>query len=276
MTMALKALIFDLGGVLLEWDRHGATALAPTQFLAIMNSPAWYQLDKGELTVKQSCEHFSAMLGIEAAVVEASLQEAQRSLRVVRGFVDTIDALKASNADLKFYIMSNISVVFASGNEGMRKPELSFWRHVLSQIGVRPDQAIMIDDAVENICAARSLGIHGLLVDSKHPNRARKILHNLLEDPGARAQAFMKVHATNHTCVVEGLKDVTIKDNFSQLMIWELTGDSTLVGLRWPAGTPLEDRDCAPGKQISSMNGMSNEVSPDEIKNNVKLGLWNY
>lgn len=54
--MALKALIFDLGGVLLEWDRHGATALAPTQFLAIMNSPAWYQLDRGELTVKQSCE----------------------------------------------------------------------------------------------------------------------------------------------------------------------------------------------------------------------------
>ncbi|KAJ0379553.1 hypothetical protein COL26b_002061 [Colletotrichum chrysophilum] len=216
------------------------------------------------------------MLGMEAAIIENSLREAQKSLRVVRGFVDTIEALKASNADLKFYIMSNISVIFASGNEGMRKPELGFWRHVLNQIGVRPEQAIMIDDTVENICAARSLGIHGLLVDSKHPNKARNVLHNLLGDPEARAQAFMKSHATNHICVVEGLQDVTIKDNFSQLMIWELTGDSTLVDLRWPGGKLLKDKDCAPGERIFSMNDMANGASPDDIKNNVELGLWNY
>ena len=56
MAPGFKAIIFDLGGVLLDWDRHSANALSADQFLAIMNSTAWHNLDRGKITLKQACK----------------------------------------------------------------------------------------------------------------------------------------------------------------------------------------------------------------------------
>lgn len=51
------------------------------------------------------------MLGVDPSVVESSLDEAQLSLLVNNALVQTIHELKASNPNLKLYIMSNISRV---------------------------------------------------------------------------------------------------------------------------------------------------------------------
>ena len=55
MVAGYKALVFDLGGVLLEWDRNNVNALSSSQFLTIMNSTTWHSMDKGVLTVKEAC-----------------------------------------------------------------------------------------------------------------------------------------------------------------------------------------------------------------------------
>lgn len=51
------------------------------------------------------------MLGKDTNILEDSLEEAQKSLKVVHPLVETIHDLKASNPELKFYVMSNISKV---------------------------------------------------------------------------------------------------------------------------------------------------------------------
>lgn len=51
-----KALVFDLGGVLLDWDRHSVNALTPGQFMTIMNSKAWHSFDRGSITLKEACK----------------------------------------------------------------------------------------------------------------------------------------------------------------------------------------------------------------------------
>lgn len=56
MAFRFKALVFDLGGVLLEWDRHSINALSPAQFLTLMNSPTWHRLDRGNVTLKEACK----------------------------------------------------------------------------------------------------------------------------------------------------------------------------------------------------------------------------
>ena len=56
MALKFKALVFDLGGVLLEWDYHSVNALSPGQFLAIMNSAAWRNLERGNVTLKEAYE----------------------------------------------------------------------------------------------------------------------------------------------------------------------------------------------------------------------------
>ena len=56
MISNFKVLIFDLGGVLLEWDRHSMDALSPGQFLDIMNSTTWHSLDRGNVTLEEACK----------------------------------------------------------------------------------------------------------------------------------------------------------------------------------------------------------------------------
>ncbi|KAI1496063.1 HAD-like protein [Biscogniauxia marginata] len=287
MAPNFKALIFDLGGVLLEWDRHSANALSPGQFLTIMNSTTWHDLDRGKLTVKAACENFGKILGVDPSTAEIALEQAQKSLSVNLALVQTIYDLKVSSPDLEFYVMSNISrehfkivqaldlpwsmfsKTFISGLEGMRKPDLCFFEHVIREIGYDPSQMIFVDDTVENICAARSLGIYGILVDNKLA-KVGGTLRNLLQNPLVRAEDFMKSNAKNHHCVVEGHNDILLKDNFAQLIIWELTGDADMVYLRWPSNTLNGNR--------MSLNGKLNGKAGSEtfVNEDVKNNLWNY
>lgn len=168
---------------------------------------------------------------------------------------------------------------FASGAEGMRKPDLGFFQHVIKETGVHPSEIIMIDDTPENVCAARSQGMHALLVDKSLPN-VGGVLLNLLQDPLQRADLFLKDNARNHHCLVEGHEEIRLKDNFAQLMIWELTDNEDIIYLRWPNGKvhgnhPSENGRLN-GRRNFHSNGESNGHLNGVVTSDVKNGLWNY
>lgn len=57
--------------------------------------------------------------------------------------------------------------IFASALEGMRKPDLEFYEHVLKQIDTSAAETIFVDDKLENVIAAQAVGMVGLhLTDS--------------------------------------------------------------------------------------------------------------
>ncbi|KAI0145410.1 HAD-like protein [Xylariaceae sp. FL1272] len=283
MATNVKPLVFDLGGVLLDWDRNSVSTLSARQFSTIIHSTAWHDLDRGHISLQEACVEFSKILGIEAHVIEMSLEEAQKSLIINASLVQTVVDVRASNKDLKLYAMSNISkehfqvvkrldlpwdifeFVYVSGVEGKRKPDLCAFEHLVKKVGCTPDQLLLIDDTVENICAARSIGMHGMLVDNSFV-RSGGALRNMFHDPGPRALAFLKSNAGRHHCTVEGHGDVILKDNFAPLMIWELTGDASIVSLKWPSGKRTGVQSEAQGE----MNGHS--LDRQDIKN----GLWNF
>lgn len=179
---------------------------------------------------------------------------------------------------------------FASGVEGMRKPDLCFYQHVIKEIKVHPSEIIIIDDAPENVCAARSQGMHAILVD-KSTSIVGGTLLNLLQDPVQRADAFLKTNAGNHYCIVEGHEEIRLKDNFAQLMIWELTDDEDIIYLKWPNGKIHEIYPSENGYYLNSpsthqLNGHLNGHSNGQLNghfhgdgyvtSDVKNGLWNY
>ena len=186
------------------------------------------------------------------------------------------------NIDLPWSIFDK---AFASGVEGMRKPDLCFFQHVIKETGVHPSEIIMIDDTAENICAARSQGMHAILVDKSLPSVGGRLL-SLLQDPLQRAEVFLKDNARNHDCVVEGHKEIMLKDNFAQLMIWELTDDEDIIYLKWPYGKMHGTHPSENGHLNGHLNGHSNGhldgQSSDHFNGNafatldVKNGLWNY
>lgn len=55
MPRKYSSIIFDLGGVLLKWDKSSANDLSAAQFTALLNSKVWHDLDRGVLSVKEAC-----------------------------------------------------------------------------------------------------------------------------------------------------------------------------------------------------------------------------
>jgi epoxide hydrolase-like predicted phosphatase len=55
--------------------------------------------------------------------------------------------------------------VIDSSAVGVRKPDPRIYRMALDALGgVAPAEAVLVDDALGNITAAKALGIHGVLV----------------------------------------------------------------------------------------------------------------
>ncbi|KAF9893553.1 hypothetical protein FE257_010865 [Aspergillus nanangensis] len=105
--------------------------------------------------------------------------------------------------------------IYVSANVGMRKPDLCFYNYVLEDIGLPSHAVVIVDDLQENVLAAQSLGIHGILFES-HEELCRRI-QNLLGDPVAR-----------------GLRPAraSLRENFSQLLIFEQMQNRGLVDLQ--------------------------------------------
>ena len=70
-----------------------------------------------------------------------------------------------------------------------RKPNIGFYKHVIDNSGIDPSRTIFIDDKIENILTARSLGMHGIVFDDQE--KAIQQLRNLSGDPVARGQNFL-------------------------------------------------------------------------------------
>lgn len=182
--------------------------------------------------------------------------------------------MKLTRRQEHFEIVQNLALpwslfseTFASGHIGMRKPDLCFFEHVIDRTGCRPNELIMIDDQAENICAARSLGIHGLLMlNEASVNIVCQEVGNLVQSAIPRAEAYLKANARNHHCVVDG-HDVVLKDNFAQLLIWEITHDEDIIYLKWPSGRHHPTQ--------TLVNGRKNNVKVS-LHTDFKNGLWNY
>lgn len=153
------------------------------------------------------------------------------------------------NGHLKVYAMTNIAKddfarlkttlpdwslfdgEFTSFDAGMTKPELGYYKHVFDRIGLDdPSSAIFVDDKVDNVNAARSLGTQGIVFES--PGSLLRRLRNQLLDPVARARQYMTRNAHRHTSCIENGPE--FRDVFSQFLIqWELN-DASILSLSPP------------------------------------------
>jgi FMN phosphatase YigB (HAD superfamily) len=126
------------------------------------------------------------------------------------------DVLRTKAADWDVF-----DSVFASGEVGMRKPDLCFYKHVLQAIDARPEEVIFVDDKLENVISARSLGI--CAIQFKDATSLARTLENLLGNPILRGKNFLSKNARKMDSITD--TGVEIKDNFAQLLILEATQD---------------------------------------------------
>ncbi|KAK3388029.1 Haloacid dehalogenase-like hydrolase-domain-containing protein [Podospora didyma] len=316
MKMTHEAIVFDLGDVLFDWHAEAVTTVPKDVLRNMMNSTTWHDLERGILTCEETCEILGTQFKVLPAAIQEALIQAQASLRVnenLSALIRELGALAAAGGGPRIYAMTNIARehfnvlqglpfpwlsftrVFTSFDAGMRKPDLRFYRYVLREIGCDASKTVFLDDRPENICAARSLGIHGQLVDRGASDEAKtitisRLLNNLVEDSAIRdrAEVFLRSGAGQHNSVIEA-KGISFKDNFSQLLVMEITGVEDIIQhLTWPnewpnkAGLPKDTGSLSDSEDSAIVllegSSLSSHVEPDGTPDcdSVQHGFWNY
>ena len=199
----IKAVIFDMGGVLLRTidpsprealgQRYGFTLRQ--LFEIVFGSESSQQAERGE---KTEAEHWSwalDQLGVAQEDRESFIHQWWAGDRMDYDLLQFIDRLRPavrtgllSNAwiDTRANITEHwgsldpyFDVVIFSAEAGMRKPAPEFFHWLLEKLGARSEEAIFVDDFGENIQAAQALGLHTVKFFS--PYQARQEVLEMLD-----------------------------------------------------------------------------------------------
>jgi len=193
---ATRALLFDLGGVLLDIDFGRALAAwAPHSRLPPERLREAFRLDEpyerheaGALAAEGYFAHLREALALEcdAATVQAGfnaillgeIAETVQLLEAVRQRVpcyaiSNTNAVHVTEIDRAFpQLLPRFTRVFASHETGHRKPHAAAFEHALREIGVAGAEVLLFDDLVANVEAARALGLQAVLVRGPQDVRA--------------------------------------------------------------------------------------------------------
>lgn len=182
--MAIKNVIFDFGGVLVDWNprylyqEHFQNEDEMEFFLKNICTEDWnIQQDNGrllteatELLQKQFPEHH-VMIGRFYGEWEKMLKGE------IPGTVEILHKLKghyrlygltnwsAETIDIaynRFSFFSEFDGILVSGVEKMIKPEHRIYRLLLERYGIKAEESVFIDDNEKNIIAAREVGLHAI------------------------------------------------------------------------------------------------------------------
>lgn len=220
------------------------TSISPKTLKAILSSTIWHDYERGRLSEDECYRLSGERFSLDPEEVRQAILDARDSLRPDDAFIRFIRDLQAeAQGTLRIFAMSNISApdyavartkhtewgiferVFTSAAVGMRKPDLCFFKFVLDEIKAQPSSVVFVDDRSENVLAARSLGINGIVFDDVQ--RVRQSLRLFTGDPVCRGLSFLEAR-------VGRLESETncgqiIAENFAQLLILEATNKRELV-----------------------------------------------
>jgi 2-haloacid dehalogenase len=195
MNTNIKAIIFDYGNVLLEWDprhvyrRYFDNDEAIDRFLHEVDFMSWNaQQDRGR-TFKAGVADHSQKFPQYAHLFQAYHDHWKDSIG--NPLVDTVEILKElKQAGYPIYGLSNWSAetfpyarakhaffdlfddMVISGAVGHVKPEPEIYQILLEKIGRPAEECLFIDDSLPNIKQAEKLGIKGIHFQSAEQLRS--------------------------------------------------------------------------------------------------------
>ena len=179
--LAIGAVLFDLGGVLVDWNpRHLYRKMfrdeaAMEHFLATVCTQAWNEeQDAGRLF----CEGVELLIARhprqEAAIRAYDLRWGEMLKGAIEGSVAILAELRARRIPLfaltnwsaekfplaraRFAFLEWFAGILVSGEEGLRKPDPRIYGLAVERFGLEPEQTLYVDDAEKNIAAAALLG----------------------------------------------------------------------------------------------------------------------
>jgi FMN phosphatase YigB (HAD superfamily) len=131
--MNIRNVIFDVGGVLLQWDPpafiaklHPDSATQARIRREIFEHADWHEFDRGALDLDAAVAVFGQRAGLAPEQMRALLRTANESLNPIP------------------------------------KPEPAIYKHLVEKTGIVPAESVFIDDLTKNVIAARECGLHAI------------------------------------------------------------------------------------------------------------------
>ncbi|MBN1895492.1 HAD family phosphatase [bacterium] len=183
----LRAVLFDLGGVLVEFDgtkplvemTSGRLDLEDARKFWI-HSPAVRRFETGRSSAAEFAGEALKELGLSMegqAFLEDFISWEKGLLPGAFGLLDQIrprilTACLSNNNVLHWDLLKSrfgmdrkFHRCFLSHEIGLIKPDPELFRHVLSALGLEAEEALFLDDNPEHVQAAAGIGIVGMRVD---------------------------------------------------------------------------------------------------------------
>jgi len=181
----VNAVVFDVGGVLIDWNpRHLYRKVfddhdAMERFLAEVCTPDWNeQADAGRSTTEITAELCRAHPDKRDLIESYYARFSEMMKESIDGSVALVERLHGHGVPL--YVLSNFSAetfplarerfgfferfagLVISGAEGVKKPDRRIFDLLIERFGLAPARTLFIDDRHENAQAARDAGWQAL------------------------------------------------------------------------------------------------------------------
>ena len=210
----IRATLWDFGGVILSspfapFSRYEEQRGLPDGFIRRLNATnhhvnAWAHLERGDITFNEFCDRFESearqaggeldareVMGLLSGEVRPAMVEALRRCHerlrtalLTNNFTAAgsggNDPAAGSGTDHSG-ILSLFDVVIESSKAGVRKPDPRFYAMACDALGIRPDEAVFLDDLGINLKPAREMGMTTIKVTD--PGRAIDELQNVVGFP---------------------------------------------------------------------------------------------
>jgi 2-haloacid dehalogenase len=207
---AIKAVVFDIGGVLLDWDpRYLYRDLfddedSMERFLAEVCTLAWHHAHDLGVSFEASCAALAERHPDQADLIWAWGRRSEEMIGgPIAGTVEILRELLA--AGVPCYALTNMEAetyplrrerydflrwfagTVVSSHERMAKPDPEIFRRLLERFALTAPATLLIDDAQRNVVAARKLGMRAIRFQS--PAQVRGCLERmgLLTGPQGRS-----------------------------------------------------------------------------------------
>ena len=183
---ATRTLLFDLGGVLIDWNpryvyrAHFDDDEKMEWFLANITDPDWNENQDAGYSLHAAMEEkvkefpdweteIRMYYGDWEAMLGGPIEDMVSLFRELRAeSVQPIYALTNWSAETfpvaleRYGFLHDFDGIVVSGVEKMRKPDPKFYQLALDRYDLQAENVVFIDDNLRNIEAARAMGITGI------------------------------------------------------------------------------------------------------------------
>ena len=203
MKKGVSTVVFDLGGVLIDWNpRHLYRKILSDEpermewFLSNICTPEWNAQQDAGRTMQEACDTLVREHPEHEELIRAYYDRWEEMITgSIEGTVDILRKIRDSSYSLygltnwsgetfpvareRFEFLSWFEGIVVSGDIGLIKPDRPIFDHLIRTFDLIPEETVFIDDSAPNVETASAMGFRAIRFESPEQLQAELGCHGV-------------------------------------------------------------------------------------------------